>query len=66
MPKKSLSQKILEALELSKQLNKALNTLSPEIREIILKQIQARPRRRRRRARAARKMKRNVKEAASA
>ncbi|MEM1943902.1 MAG: hypothetical protein QXO30_07160 [Candidatus Caldarchaeum sp.] len=65
MPKKSLSQKILEAFELSKQLNKSLNTLPPEIREIILKQIQVKPRRRKRRVGARRKT-RKVKEAVSA
>ncbi|MEM2580920.1 MAG: hypothetical protein QW077_06770 [Candidatus Caldarchaeum sp.] len=37
MARKSLSVKISEALELSERLNKLLNTLSPEIRQIILK-----------------------------
>jgi hypothetical protein len=35
MPKKSLAQKISEAIELSDKLNKALNTLPPEIRQTI-------------------------------
>ncbi|MEM2237591.1 MAG: hypothetical protein QXR26_02760 [Candidatus Caldarchaeum sp.] len=50
MPKKKLSQKILETIELSEQLNKLLNTLPPDIREILLRYMQRRPARRRRKA----------------
>jgi hypothetical protein len=54
MPKKSLAQKISEAIELSDKLNKALNTLPPEIRQTIAKYSKrAGGRRRRRRGRRA-------------
>jgi mRNA-degrading endonuclease RelE of RelBE toxin-antitoxin system len=54
MPKKSLAQKISEAIELSDKFNKALNTLPPEIRQIIVKYSKrAGGRRRRRRGRRA-------------
>jgi len=58
VPKKSLAQKISEAVELSDKLNKALNTLPPEIRQTIAKYSRQRAggrRRRRRGRRAARK-----------
>jgi hypothetical protein len=58
MPKKSLAQKISEAIELSDKLNKALSTLPPEIRQTIVKYSKQRAggrRRRRRGRRAARK-----------
>ncbi|MEM4546593.1 MAG: hypothetical protein QW328_07535 [Nitrososphaerota archaeon] len=50
MARKSLSVKISEALELSERLNKLLNTLSPEIRQIILKHMRRRSMRGRRKA----------------
>jgi hypothetical protein len=54
MPKKSLAQKISEAIELSDKLNKALNTLPPEIPHTIAKYSKrAGGRRRRRRGRRA-------------
>ena len=54
VPKKSLAQKISEAVELSDKLNKALNTLPPEIRQTIAKYSKrAGGRRRRRRGRRA-------------
>jgi hypothetical protein len=54
VPKKSLAQKISEAIELSDKLNKALNTLPPEIRQTIAKYSKrAGGRRRRRRGRRA-------------
>lgn len=51
MARRSLSVKISEALELSERLNKLLNTLSPGIRQIILKHMQRRSMRGSRKAR---------------
>ncbi|MEM4280655.1 MAG: hypothetical protein QW470_01735 [Candidatus Caldarchaeum sp.] len=62
MPRKKLSQKILEAIELSEQLNRLLNTLSPEIREIVLRYMQRRPARRRRRVKVMGRRRRRAKE----
>ncbi|MEM1946705.1 MAG: hypothetical protein QXU87_02040 [Candidatus Caldarchaeum sp.] len=63
MPKKSMSQKIMEVFELSDQLNRVLKSLSPEIREIVLKSIQRRPGRRRRRAKAGFRRRKKAREA---
>jgi|GEM_PF-1581031 len=70
MPKKSLSQKITEALQLAADLNKAIKTLPPPIRETIIKyaEIKAgrrRGRRRRGRRGAGRKPKKIVTQQAS-
>ncbi|MEM3026972.1 MAG: hypothetical protein QXP19_05600 [Thermoproteota archaeon] len=67
MPKKSLSQKISEAIELGEKFNKVLSGLPPEIRETIMKYSsrKTKVRRRRRRARATPKRKQKVPAAAT-
>jgi hypothetical protein len=54
MPKKSLSQKITEALQLAAEFNKAIKTLPPPIRETVLKYAEIRAGRRRGRRRGRR------------
>ncbi|MEM1963852.1 MAG: hypothetical protein QXH59_06500 [Candidatus Caldarchaeum sp.] len=50
MPRKSLSQRIVEALELAERLRKVSEKLPPEIKETVMRYSQVAPKRRKRRS----------------